>query len=567
MFDGRRSRRGCLLPIVVALVVAMVGVFGSASTSATAESEETTTLKVTGVEKGVIGTAYKYINLKDESTDPEQQFPSDVAGFVKITFAGKEYVDDSSNKPGEKFKEMESEDRCNFADKLLGAIANGSFTLQQYASTSGGGGGISFTLPRGGYVIKLSNGSSQIYDPILAYVWPKDGALHVRENFDPSAVSTIGAKSKETITSTKTVNNKQKTHGQISDTNSLTYQIKTPIPKYPANATNKHFGVQDHPNLGLNLNPSSIKVRIEEEKEELSNRTDYSYDIVDAEDGRDGGFQIKFDTQQYTSKLASKAGKTLVVTYNGALNDKAAIKNGTHNRAHPLITEDNYNPDPKAVKYTAPPSAPATTTVYTYGVRFTKVDSGDKDTRLKDAQFELHTNGGKVHVKGKPPSAKGMYVVHDSSGGSSTITSNENGVVQIDGLNAGVTYTLQETKPPTGYDTPTAPITIMICDEKTEKLDGKPEGSSNEPDGIPDTNGTMIDGESIGESVKLGDDNRLTYEIKNTKTKPAVPEYDFTLPKTGAMGTAVFSVLGVALVATSGALVAVICRRKSKRSS
>ena len=67
MVEGKQCHRG-LLPVVVALVVAMAGAFGLASTSATADSAETldkkqVELKVTGIESGVTGTAYKYMKV------------------------------------------------------------------------------------------------------------------------------------------------------------------------------------------------------------------------------------------------------------------------------------------------------------------------------------------------------------------------------------------------------------------------------------------------------------------------------------------------------------------------
>ena len=591
MFDGRRSRRGCLLPIVVALVAAMVCAFGSASTSATAESEKTgvTTLRVTDVEKGVTGTAYKYMDVKgkgDQTNQPEQHFESPVVSVLRNgdDFKDKNYID-SANKPTNDFRaETNSDERSAFADKLLSLVSHKSIQLTSYASNDAASGTgsdpeISFTLPMGGYVIKLTNGSGCIYDPILADVWlHPDGNFQIRANLDLSPVGTIRATGQK-ITSTKTVgdNGKRKTHRQIDDTEKvLTYKLETQIPKYPANATNKKFGVQDYPDPGLTINISSIKVQIGE-KEMLTEHTHYSKDIVsDVKDTTRGtGFKIEFKDEGHINKLAEVAGgeQKLTVTYTGTLNDKASIMGGTKNYAHPLIPKDSYNPNGNKdfEDYADSPSGSlvASTTVYTYGVHLTKVDSGNKEKKLKGAQFKLYRekNGAaevngttEVYVREKTRGTPGIYVVHNSSGGSSTITSNADGLVQIDGLDAGVTYTLQETTPPAGYNAPTEPVAkIMIRDEKAEN------GGSDEPDGIPDTGGSTINDKPV--ELK---DNRLTANIENTSASqpsPGPEESDFTLPKTGAMGTAVFSALGVTLVVASIALVAVMRRRKSKRSS
>ena len=585
MFDGRRSRRGCLLPVAVALVVAMVCAFGSASTSATAETEETrvTTLKVTNVEKSVTGTAYKYMDVKgkgDQTNQPEQHFDSQVVSVIQNDFKGKNYVERGDQPTNDFRAETDSEERSAFADKLLSLVSHKSIELTAYASntaTSGAGDDteISFTLPMGGYVIKLTNGSGCIYDPILADVWLNpNGNFQIRANLDLSPVGTINAKGQK-ITSTKTVGaeGKQKTHRQIGDAEkALTYKLEVLIPKYPANATNKKFGVQDYPDPGLTINPDSITVQIGEGGEKLTKSQHYSYDVVanhvanHADTTRGTGFKIEFKDEKHIRKLAEAAGdqQKLTVTYTGTLNDKASIKGGTKNYAHPLIPKDSYNPNGNKdfEDYADSPSGSlvASTTVYTYGVHLTKVDSGNKDKKLEGAQFKLYKNGSEVYVKQKTSGVTGMYVVQASSGGSSTITSNADGLVQIDGLDAGITYTLQETTPPAGYNVPADSMTkIMIRDEKAES------GGSDEPDGVPDTGSSTIN----DKSVEL-EDNRLTANIENTSASqpsPGPEEFDFTLPKTGAMGTAVFSALGVTLVVTSIALVAVMRRRKSKRSS
>ncbi|NMN01994.1 SpaH/EbpB family LPXTG-anchored major pilin [Bifidobacterium panos] len=599
MFDGRRSRRGCLLPIVVALVAAMVCAFGSASMSATAESEGTsaltTELKVTNLEKGVKGTAYKYMKVEgegDQDNQPKQHFESPVINVVSNDFASKNYIKDrdkDGDEPTKEFRDMDSEDRNAFTDKLLSLVANDLITLTSYSSDvavsgTGGKAEISFTLPVGGYVIKLTNGSDCIYTPILADVWlHPNGNLQIRGDLDLSPIDAIAAKS-EKITSKKTVDgNKTKTHSQIGE--ALNFRVETPIPKYLTHATNKHFGVEDHPDCGLTIKPSSIKVQIGGKMLSKENK-DYSDDSVSAEKDRGSGIRIEFNTEQYNkSKLtdAAESGESLIVEYEGRLNDKASIEGGgTRNHARPLIVKDNYDPKLNLFdKYTNPPETPAFTTLYTYGVKLTKVDSKDESRKLGDAEFELYKkeDGTTTEIKvkkqsadptsaGQAGAATGMYVVQEAgSPGSVPITSNAEGLVQIDGLNAGVTYILKETKAPEGYSDSAELVTteIIIRDEKTE------DGSSNGPDGKPDLDNSSMIG---GKAVTALDNNRLVGNIENKSTAQPGPgpgpdpgQYDFTLPKTGAMGTAAFSAIGVALVAGGVALVVVIRRRKVKHSS
>ena len=95
MFDGKRCHRN-LLAVVLALVVAMAGAFGSVSMRATAEPAEPATtlnekkieLKVTGVETGVTGTAYKYMDVNwntyaGQPNTPEYVFEDEVAQWMR----------------------------------------------------------------------------------------------------------------------------------------------------------------------------------------------------------------------------------------------------------------------------------------------------------------------------------------------------------------------------------------------------------------------------------------------------------------------------------------------------
>ncbi len=580
MFVGKRSRRGCLLPLAVALIVATVGAFGWTCASATAEpavdsvtSNSTALLTVSKVETSVQGTAYRYMDVKwsdqvRQPVEPVHVFAAGAVDWVKEHFSN--YIG-ANNEPTAEFINLNADTTRDFADRLLAAIQNKDVNLPPTESnlsnvipTSDDDAAIVFDLVMGGYVIKLGNGSKRVYQPIMTFVkpqWDETAEKYKLEikDVDGGAGNEARAKSK-VIESKKTVRGKRKTHSQIGE--DLLYQITTPIPHYPTHATNQRFGVQDRPALGLDIRQGTVQVRIEGDSVDLPAAA-YTVTDVSPDTNRAAGIKVEFSNQQYKDRLAAagKAGRSLIIKYTGSLNGTASIKDGTSNSAWPLLPKNNY--DVEGGEYTSPPPPAAVATVYTYGIRATKVMKGSRNTPLSGAQFKLYKkpygkkDATEVKVKqavegtgvGAADAAAGKYIVHPE--GAHTITSGADGLVRIDGLGAG-TYELKEIKAPGGYALPAKPITTIIIrdDDRNDGSDGKP----NEPDGKPDTTSTVN-----GKPATLdSSDNRLTFTIENKRT-------ELKLPETGAMGAAVFAVIGMALVAISSVLV--IIRRRARRSS
>ena len=482
--------------------------------------------------------------------------------------------------PTSKFRNLSAGETCAFADALLEAIAKGEIKglteKESSDSSDGDGTSIKFRLPMGAYLIKLGNGSTRVYQPIVTHVDPEwtenDGyKLKVKTISGAPSDTNIEAKSKE-IVSTKTVANKgessktkTKAHSQIGD--DLDFMIKTPIPNYPPRTRDKKFGVQDWPSAGLTIDSSSVRVWIEGKSvQPLNETTDYSMtNLVAGSNNRGQGFKVEFNHSQYTSKLAAagKGGMNLIIKYKAKVNGKAPIVGGTENRTEPLILKDNYAAKGEYTGF----GRPTVTTVYTYGVELTKVDAEHKDKKLKGAHFKLRRRPSKdllkrgkqtTEVKVKQNGTQGQYIV--SPEGTDTIISGDNGVVRIDGLSAADLYELTEIRAPRGgYALPAEPIMIDIRDQKINnkdesenKLENKAENKPNEPDGIPDD--TSVIG---GQFVTPDQHNRLTFNLTNKKA-------DFKLPRTGAIGAVVFGVFGVVLVAISVAVVAVH-RRRARR--
>ena len=112
-----------------------------------------------------------------------------------------------------------------------------------------------------------------------------------------------------------------------------------------------------------------------------------------------------------------------------------------------------------------------------------------------------------------------------------TLVTDSNGLIQIRGLDLG-TYILTETKAPEDYQLPADPTTEIVLADDAD--------ASGKPDGI------------------LNNDTDGTYEGTVVNAKPGI------LPSTGGIGTAVFTVCGILLMAGAVLLMVVVTRRKSR---
>lgn len=142
-------------------------------------------------------------------------------------------------------------------------------------------------------------------------------------------------------------------------------------------------------------------------------------------------------------------------------------------------------------------------TVYTYGIEVEKVDAEDNSIKLAGVEFELYSSDDTLIT---------------------TITTDSNGKASYEGLDLG-DYYLVETKAPNGYNFDDTHINFTLADSDKN-------GVLND-----DTNGIL-------EKV-----------ISNSKG-------NFTLPQTGGIGTWVFTVVGVAVMAAAVVMLIVSSKKK-----
>lgn len=300
----------------------------------------------------------------------------------------------------------------------------------------------------------------------------------------------------------------------VGDT--VDYQITTTVPSYMDGSASYTFKVQDTLGTGLTLNANSIQI----------NGKSLSDDVATfSQDTNGNSFTLVFNPNY----VKENPGKSIEITYLATVNNNIYGTSALENTAS-IITNDSTE-EVKA-------------NVYTYFIKVKKVDGINKV--LQGAQFNL-TNDSDSSTPLKFSAVQdfdGVYT-YDPNGTITDLTTSASGYIIVQGLNTG-TYTLTEIKAPDGYVLPANPnVTITLMD------DGKGDGILDQGSGA---SGSIV-ATNINDSQ---DDNYLEFGVVNKTSS----ESGFILPNTGGMGTLIFTVGGILLMA-GAVIIYVISKKKA----
>lgn len=145
--------------------------------------------------------------------------------------------------------------------------------------------------------------------------------------------------------------------------------------------------------------------------------------------------------------------------------------------------------------------------LYSFSLDVVKVDANNTSTKLGGATFQLSSEDGSSYV-----------VTQTTSSEEATL-----GVATFSGLKAG-TYKLQETSAPAGYNINSTEYTIVI-----------------------------------------GNNGSVSGGIINEDGQAVVPDTPLVTPKTGGVGTMMFTIGGAALIACAGVLFLIVRKKKSAK--
>ena len=264
--------------------------------------------------------------------------------------------------------------------------------------------------------------------------------------------------------------------------------------------------------------------------------------------------KIRIDINNAYSLFKAHSGETIEVVYTAVVNQNAV----TGEEGGPVYGEDNTNS--ADVNFSTNPdgtgegsSTPDKVHTYTFGFDVTKVDADDNDKHLEGAIFELQDASGNAveftaqvinDVTYYRPAKDNAFDDVDTQV-VTQLKSAADGKIHFIGLAEGE-YSLVEIQAPAGYNKLEQPIKVVIAAAYREN------------------------GELESWSVQFNGDPENEWQYGTTVEVPAnliVENHTGTLlPGTGGMGTVIFTVVGVAVVA-GGAIWMVQRNRRNAASN
>ena len=296
-----------------------------------------------------------------------------------------------------------------------------------------------------------------------------------------------------------------------------------------ADAMLKKYAIVDKMDAGLTFNEDSLKVYYTADgtlsENTLVSADKYTVDVpFTASDNNTYTFAVNFkaDTADGYVKNIYDATKKMVVVFNATVNKNATVGKTSNDNQVGL---DYANDDAQSVEYGP------TVQVFTFNIQVVKTNS-DGSANLSGAEFELYK---------ADKSTKIATATSDASGLVKFMNTGANTQIQL----AKGTYYVKETVAPEGYVLPTGDAAwteIVINPTISQKAN-------------VGANGAMYELTDLANST----DNDLAVVTKN------ITNIKLTVPKTGGMGTAIFTICGASLIALAGVMFVILKKKKANK--
>ncbi len=539
--------------------------------------------------KGAYGS---YVNAKDAGEETEVDYVAE--DFKKQVTAGAVTTGVSQETATKFYEELAAEIRkSNGSEINITPITKGGDDI-------GEGGTAKFDYMAPGVYLITVTGGVKTYQPTVVTLLPTYSDTDDKWTITP-VVGIDGSTNVKSAnpTITKTVADTNKT---VSVGETVNYTLDITVPDYPIDSANRYFTVEDTMPDGITYTDNSVSVSyvVSQDNSEMQtitiNPTEGDggnlktyYIVTDVVDNTPAkGFKITF-TNEYFAEYGDV--RNITVTYKGTV-VKAGFENNPdklENTAtltystNPYVNVDEIDP---SFTLGVLKSVSASVRVYSYRIQINKVNK--EGTPLAGAEFQIYTKTETGISKDplKFTGNKGSYILASSSE-SNPVTNLQvtdlttegettvGGTLLIKGLDVG-TYVIKEVVAPEGYVLPDGQLEVTITDSAEDgtidtaaistktgsfELYTANDTSDGTQDGVYITNtgagtGIISNPETNPDPVFK---NTVTIDVLNTRSDDA----DFTLPSTGGMGTLIFTVGGLFVMAGAVVLAVVMYKKKN----
>lgn len=565
---------GALLMAVIMIVTMCVTAFGADAETPTDQPTQPTvkTATGTGLDRGVITvegikkesgiTVYAYQIVKADYDEKNGNFTgysnvykkSDNSDYISnITSADPATL--SALAQVVKSDSMVPDSRCPMKADATGEV---------YTAT----------VPVGSYLVLVEGAEAVSYNVAVVSVFytNKDGSTIISEgkvNYLSEGNTWVKRNDKPELTKKIVESDGEKDHNSANIGDTVNYKMTIdPVPDYRGKYP--RLDVVDTLSKGLTYKDGSLKVYLagtgddgKETKTELTEGTAYVKTIGDYDADNGTTITVDFvkreDGKDAEYLLTSYAGRKIIIEYSATLNENAELnEHGNENSATLNYSKDSNtnHADGSDIKKTY---------TYTFDIKGSTEGNTSWTDKLivKTGEDEWTEADGTNHVTDKKPLAGAEFTLYTDEACTNVYTnkkvdgttyfdgvttSDATGQLNIYGLSFG-TYYLKETKAPGDYTLNSHVFKIVIAAGEWNSDNTLKSWTITIDDKTTNTfvaeNGTVV---INGELEKIN-----PTEIKNTKTAE--------LPSTGGMGTYLFTITGVMIMAAVAGMFLVSRRR------
>ncbi len=464
-------------------------------------------------------------------------------------------------------------------------------TITPLATMSGTLTGETYTanVPAGVYIAVLTGAADgSVYNPVfLAATYGEEGNVVVDKPEQVNAGDAYLFGMTAVLKKTTPDVDKTITGGTVEDDGRDTvgigsvvdYKVEMTMPSYPANAANKTLFLTDRLTAGLTFDYSTLTVTVEGQ---TVTRTGDTFilngKVIATAAEKDNGFNLNFNYDNLVSNAAG-AVYTPIVTYSAVVNDTAVVgaagnpNDVTYYYANEPNTGNTWDEVTEE-----PDEAPGVTskkdqeTVYTYQLAFQKTDA-ETGKPLADAVFGIYSDADCTQLIDKVMTNQEGYAVS---------TKVAKGTYYIKELVAPTGYSLNTTVYPIEASWKTATTTVTGSVTNAQYTTQKPSDDAVQVGWIKD--GRYYSMAAVAEEEAAAGGYQaayLTAQSTTTSTVTTVTENGagsgtallgdeipntqmHALPSTGGMGTVLFTVGGIVIMAAAAVLF-FLSRRKTDR--